>query len=144
MTKEQRRQFAAKEYFDFNDLQTVMKELRAKDGCPWDSVQTHESIKNCLKDECEEVIQAIDNKDMENLKEELGDLLFQVIMHSEIASEEGDFDINDVVDGICKKMIFRHPRLFGDTEHENTSWAELKRLEKLKNNGNGKHNSHDE
>ncbi len=65
-------------------------------------------------------------------------------MHSEIASEEGDFDINDVVDGICKKMIFRHPRVFGDKEHENTSWAELKRLEKLKKNGNGKHNSHDE
>jgi len=119
-----------KERYNFNDLQMIMKALRAEDGCPWDRVQTHESIKKCLTDECEEVLMAIDNKDMDNLKEELGDVLFQVIMHSEIAEESGDFNIYDVIDGICRKMIFRHPHVFGDAKPEEVDWQQLKRLEK--------------
>jgi len=119
-----------KERYNFNDLQMIMKALRAEDGCPWDRVQTHESIKKCLTDECEEVLMAIDNKDMDNLKAELGDVLFQVIMHSEIAEESGDFNIYDVIDGICRKMIFRHPHVFGDAKPEEVDWQQLKRLEK--------------
>lgn len=119
-----------KEHYDFEDLQMIMKALRAEDGCPWDRVQTHESIKKCLQDECQEVLDAIDNQDMENLKEELGDVLFQVVMHSEIAQEEGEFTINDVIDGICRKMIFRHPHVFGDANPEEVDWEELKKLEK--------------
>lgn len=119
-----------KERYNFNDLQMIMKALRAEDGCPWDRVQTHESIKKCLTDECEEVLMAIDNKDMDNLKEELGDVLFQVIMHSEIAEESGDFNIYDVIDGICRKMVFRHPHVFGDAKPEEVDWQQLKRLEK--------------
>lgn len=119
-----------KERYNFNDLQMIMKALRAEDGCPWDRVQTHESIKKCLTDECGEVLMAIDNKDMDNLKEELGDVLFQVIMHSEIAEESGDFNIYDVIDGICRKMIFRHPHVFGDAKPEEVDWQQLKRLEK--------------
>ncbi len=119
-----------KEHYDFNDLQMIMKALRAEDGCPWDRVQTHESIRKCLTDECEEVIQAIDNRDMENLKEELGDVLFQVIMHSEIASEAGEFNIDDVIDGICRKMVFRHPHVFNGAKPEDVDWQELKQLEK--------------
>lgn len=125
-----KKELANKDVYDFNDLQMIMKALRAKDGCSWDRVQTHESIKKCLEDECQEVLKAIDNNDMENLKEELGDVLFQVIMHSEIADESGDFNINDVIDGICKKMVFRHPHVFGDANPEDVNWEELKRLEK--------------
>lgn len=119
-----------KERYNFNDLQMIMKALRAEDGCPWDRVQTHESIKKCLTDECEEVLMAIDNKDMDNLKEELGDVLFQVVMHSEIAEESGDFNIYDVIDGICRKMVFRHPHVFGDAKPEEVDWQQLKHLEK--------------
>lgn len=127
----QKKELADKEQYDFNDLQMIMKALRAEDGCPWDKEQTHESIKRCLEDECQEVIDAIDNNDMENLKEELGDVLFIIAMHSEIADEAGEFDINDVIDRICKKMVFRHPHVFGDANPEDVDWEELKRQEKV-------------
>lgn len=127
----QKKELADKEQYDFNDLQMIMKALRAEDGCPWDKEQTHESIKRCLEDECQEVIDAINNNDMENLKEELGDVLFIIAMHSEIADEAGEFDINDVIDRICKKMVFRHPHVFGDANPEDVDWEELKRQEKV-------------
>lgn len=123
--------FLNKESFDFNDLVEIMKYLRAPDGCPWDKVQTHESIRSNLIEETYEVVEAIDNKDSELLKEELGDVLLQVVFHSEMSAEEDEFDINDVINGVCKKLIERHPHVFGDVEAENSedalkSWDNVK------------------
>lgn len=120
---------------DFNDLLTVMEVLRAEDGCPWDKEQTHETLKRYLIEEAYEVIEAIDEDNMENLCEELGDVLLQVVFHSQIAKEFGEFDIREVIHGIANKMIQRHPHVFGD-ESCNTSqevlinWEEIKRKEK--------------
>lgn len=121
----------------FEELIAVTRALRAPDGCPWDREQTHESLKACLAEETGEVLMAIDSGDMENLCEELGDLLFQVMMHSQIASEAGCFSIEQVVDGICEKMIRRHPHVFGDTvihskEEGLALWNEIKKQEKQK------------
>ena len=95
--------------YTFDDLVGIIAKLRSPEGCPWDREQTFESLKKCLADETEEVFQAIDNKDMENLCEELGDVLLQVILNSQIAKEEGRFTIDDVIDGLCRKMVRRHP-----------------------------------
>ena len=95
--------------YNFTDLTKIIAELRSDHGCPWDRKQTFESLKKCLADETEEVFQAIDNKDMENLCEELGDVLLQVVLNSQIAREENLFTIDDVIDGLCRKMIRRHP-----------------------------------
>ena len=124
--------------YTFEDLIRNVEKLRDKDkGCPWDKEQTHESMKKCLTDECQEVLLAIDNKDTENLCEELGDLLFQVMIHSQIGKEEKEFTIEDVVDGICRKMVYRHPHVFGDVKVSST--AESNELWKiLKNNEKGK------
>lgn len=121
--------------YDFTDLVEIIEALRAPGGCPWDIKQTHESLKECLVEESGEVIAAIDNKDDENLCEELGDLLLQVVMHAQIAAEEKRFDIADVIQGVSEKMIRRHPHVFGDaeasTEEESLSlWQEMKRREK--------------
>lgn len=123
--------FTEKENFDFNDLVEIMKFLRAPDGCPWDKVQTHESIRSNFIEETYEVIEAIDTKDSELLKEELGDVLLQVVFHAEMSAEENDFDINDVINGICKKLVVRHPHVFGDVKAENSaealkSWDDVK------------------
>ncbi|MBR2279983.1 MAG: nucleoside triphosphate pyrophosphohydrolase [Ruminococcus sp.] len=117
--------FTTKENFDFNDLVEIMKYLRAPDGCPWDRVQTHESIRSNFIEETYEVIEAIDNKDSELLKEELGDVLLQVVFHSEMSAEENEFDINDVINGVCKKLVERHPHVFGDVKAENSEEALL-------------------
>ncbi len=123
--------FTEKESFNFNDLVEIMKFLRAPNGCPWDRVQTHESIRSNFIEETYEVIEAIDNKDSELLKEELGDVLLQVVFHSEMSAEENEFDINDVINGICKKLVLRHPHVFGDVKAENSeealkSWDNVK------------------
>ncbi|MDD3223322.1 MAG: nucleoside triphosphate pyrophosphohydrolase [Clostridium sp.] len=97
---------------DFLDLLNVVEKLRGEDGCDWDREQTHESMKKCLIEECYEVIEAIDEKDDDMIIEELGDVLLQVVFHSEIGKEEGYYNINDVINGICKKMIIRHPNIF--------------------------------
>jgi tetrapyrrole methylase family protein/MazG family protein len=102
--------------YTFEDLVTIIAELRSEHGCPWDREQTHESLKKCLADEAQEVFDAVDNQDMENLCEELGDVLLQVMMNSQIAKEEGAFTIDDVVDGLCRKMVRRHPHVFGDAK----------------------------
>ena len=117
--------FTTKENFDFNDLVEIMKYLRAPDGCPWDRVQTHESIRSNFIEETYEVIEAIDNKDSELLKEELGDVLLQVVFHSEMSAEENEFDINDVINGVCKKLVERHPHVFGDVKADNSEEALL-------------------
>ena len=100
----------------FDDLIGIIAELRSDHGCPWDKEQTFESLKKCLADEAQEVFEAVDNKDMENLCEELGDVLLQVVLYSQIAKEAGAFTIDDVIDGISKKMVRRHPHVFGDIE----------------------------
>ncbi len=95
----------------------VMTLLRLKDGCPWDLEQDHESIKNAAVEEAYEMIEAINNNDMPNLREELGDMLLQVVFHSQIGKDNGTFTIDDVTDGIVEKMIRRHPHIF---EHDKT------------------------
>ena len=121
--------------YDFDELVHIIAELRSEHGCPWDRAQTFESLKKCLQDETEEVFQAIDKRDMENLCEELGDVLLQVVLNSRIAEEQGFFTIEDVIDGLCRKMIRRHPHVFGDAkaltpEESLALWQEIKRQEK--------------
>ncbi len=128
---------AKKERYTFDDLKEIMRILRSEDGCPWDRRQTHESLIPCLKEETGEVIDAIRNQDMENLCEELGDLLFQVMSHSQIAQEKAYFTIDDVVDGISAKMIRRHPNVFGDVKVNSAEegldlWKRIKSEEKSK------------
>lgn len=121
--------------YTFDDLVNIIAELRSDHGCPWDREQTYESLKKCLADETEEVYDAVDRHDMENLCEELGDILLQVMLNSQIAKEEGAFTIDDVIDGLCKKMIRRHPHVFGDARVNSTEeglalWNEIKAQEK--------------
>ena len=98
------------------DLLEIMKILRAEDGCPWDKEQTHESIRKNLIEETYEVVEAIDNSDDALMREELGDLLLQVVFHARIAQENGYFDFDDVCNDVCKKLIIRHPHIFADVE----------------------------
>lgn len=107
--------FERKSKYDFYDLVEIMKILRSPDGCPWDRVQTHESIRADFIEETYEAIEAIDTKDTALLREELGDVMLQVVFHSTIEEENGGFDINDVCDEVCKKLIIRHPHVFSDT-----------------------------
>ena len=121
----------------FDDLIGIIAELRSDHGCPWDKEQTFESLKKCLADETQEVLEAVDNKDMENLCEELGDVLLQVVLYSQIAKEAGAFTIDDVIDGISEKMVRRHPHVFGDIEVNSPEealalWKEIKLQEKAK------------
>lgn len=119
----------------FEDLLHITEELRSDHGCLWDREQTHESLKECLANESQEVFEAIDHHDMENLCEELGDVLFQVVLNSQIAKEAGAFTMDDVIDGICRKMIRRHPHVFGDVkvtskEESLALWEAIKKQEK--------------
>lgn len=121
--------------YDFDDFLEIIAALRAPDGCPWDIKQTHESLKECLVEESGEVIAAIDNRDDENLCEELGDLLLQVVMHARIAAERGSFTMDDVIQGVSEKMVRRHPHVFGDVkvsspEESLALWKEIKKKEK--------------
>ncbi len=129
-----------KKIYSFNEFVEVIKKLRAPDGCPWDREQTHGSLRPCLIEEAYEVAEGIDiyekTGDYENLCEELGDLLLQVIMHSVIAEEEQHFTIDDVITGISEKMIRRHPHVFGEVSADTSqevlkNWEEIKKKEKL-------------
>ncbi len=114
-------------------LQEVVARLREPGGCPWDQKQTHESLRKYLIEETYEAIEAIDEKDMEHLKEELGDVLLQVVFHARLAEEKGIFTLQDVVDGEVEKMIGRHPHVFKappDGGVEMPNWEELKAKEK--------------
>lgn len=139
------RKYNGKEYIeknphDISEMKEIVSILRSPEGCEWDRAQDFESMKECLKNESQEVLDAIDNRDYENLKEELGDVLLQVVMNSEIASEKGLFDFNDVVQGICEKLIRRHPHVFGDEKRPSTPeeslklWRKVKEMEKLSKN----------
>lgn len=118
------------------ELLEITTILRSPEGCSWDRAQTHESLKTCLEEEAGEVLQAVEQKDDENLCEELGDLLLQVLLNCEIARERGAFSFQDVVQGLADKLIRRHPHVFGDTKRpENPEealalWKEVKRQEK--------------
>lgn len=121
--------------YTYEELLQIVAELRSEHGCPWDRKQTHESMIKCLREESEEVIEAIENKDDENLCEELGDVMLQVLMHSQIAAEEGRFTIEDVVDMLARKLVRRHPHVFGDqkaltAEEGLASWNAIKEQEK--------------
>lgn len=100
----------------FSGLMDTLRKLRGPNGCPWDKAQTHQSLIKCLKEESQEVINAIENKDKENLKEELGDLLLQPIFHALIAEEENLFTLTEVIDNLNKKLIKRHPHVFGSAK----------------------------
>lgn len=112
--------YKEKEKYDINDLIEIVQILRSPDGCPWDKVQTHESIRREFIEEVYEVIDAIDAKDTAHLREELGDVLFQVIFHTVIEMEQQHFDLDDVTDEVCRKMIIRHPHVFGDIDVNST------------------------
>ncbi len=121
-----------KKKYTIDDLVDVMHKLRAPDGCPWDSVQTHESIRRDFLEECYEAVEAIDEKNPEMMREELGDVLLQVVFHSVIEEEKGNFDFSDVVNDVAAKMIIRHPHVFGDTAVKNVdevwgNWDAIKK-----------------
>ncbi len=120
---------------NLKELIEVIRRLRAPDGCQWDREQTHSSLRPNMLEEAYEAVDAIDENDMTHLKEELGDVLLQVVLHAQIASEEGAFTIDDVAKGIKDKLIHRHPHVFGDVKVNSTSeilanWDKLKAEEK--------------
>ncbi len=124
-------EFQTKNSYGMQDLLEIMKLLRSPGGCPWDAQQTHESIKKNLIEETYEVIEAINKDDKELLCEELGDLLMQVVFHAQMEQEAGVFDFDAVADGICKKLIERHPHVFGQVEISGvddvlTNWNAIK------------------
>lgn len=108
------REITTLERYDFRHLNQIIRLLCAPDGCPWDRVQTHESLRACMLEEAYEVIDAIDEGDTDHLYDELGDVLMLVVMHAEIARRHGEFDISDVTTAICEKLISRHTHIFGD------------------------------
>ena len=124
-----------KDAYGVKDLEEIVRLLRAPGGCPWDREQTHQSLRRGMLEEAYEVVEAIDQDSPEHLKEELGDVLLQVVFHADIERDAGRFDLDDVADGICKKLIYRHPHVFGDVQVSGTgevlsNWEELKRREK--------------
>ncbi|MCM1545104.1 MAG: nucleoside triphosphate pyrophosphohydrolase [Ruminococcus sp.] len=128
-------EFDFKEKYSFDDLVEIMALLRSPGGCPWDAEQTHESIKKSFIEETYEVIEAINKKDRDLLCEELGDALLQVVFHAQMEKEIGSFDINDVCDGICKKLIVRHPHVFASVKVNGSdevldNWDTIKRKSK--------------
>lgn len=119
----------------FNNLLKIMSKLRGKKGCPWDKEQTTESLKPFLIEEAYEVIEAIDEKSPEKMKEELGDLLLQVVFHAQLAKERKEFDMEDILETLEEKLIRRHPHVFGDASYEDAKevlvqWEKIKKEEK--------------
>ena len=129
-------------------LMEIMAHLRGPEGCPWDQEQTHETLTRCLVEEVSETLEAIDEKDMELLEEELGDLLLQVVFHAQIAKENGNFDMEDIARGISDKLVRRHPHVFG---HEKGTidqadqvvdrWEQVKAEEKKQKGESGDNSS---
>ena len=136
MNREEKIKYLLKaEHYTNDDLILIMQLLRGEGGCPWDREQTHKSIRNNLLEETYEVIEAIDTENSELLREELGDLLLQVVFHAQMEAEAGNFTFNDVADEICRKLIHRHPHIFSDiqvsgTEQVLSNWEEIKNKEK--------------
>ncbi len=120
---------------EFTSLRSIIKTLRGPNGCPWDLKQTHLSLKKYLIEEAYELLEAIDEDDIDHMVEELGDVLLQIMLHSQIGEDEGMFTIEDVIEGIASKMIRRHPHVFGNVEVESAedvvaNWKEIKASEK--------------
>ena len=127
--------FVRKERYSIDDLCVIMRILRGENGCPWDRVQTHESIRKNLIEETYEAVEAIDCHDPSMLKEELGDVLLQVVFHAQIEEENNSFSFADVTDEICRKLIVRHPHVFSDVRAENAeealdNWNQIKKITK--------------
>lgn len=127
--------FQRKARYDIGDFRAIMAILRGEDGCPWDREQTHKSIRSNLLEEAYEVIEAIDAENPAMLREELGDLLMQVLFHAQMEAEQGSFTFDDVCDEVCKKLIERHPHVFGSTEASTAeavlqNWDAIKRRKK--------------
>ncbi len=127
--------FQLKENYDINDLVDIVEILRSPEGCPWDREQDHKSIRRDFLEETYEVIEAINKDDRDGLLEELGDVLLQVVFHTQIEREKGSFELSDVADGICKKMIERHPHVFGNVNAETSeqvleNWDVIKKQTK--------------
>lgn len=127
--------FAEGRKYGLEDLRQIIGILRSERGCPWDREQTHASLKGCMMEEAQEALEGIDIYEKtgawDNLCEELGDVLWQVVMHSVIAQEEGIFTLDDVIQGISEKMIRRHPHVFGGAGADTAlSWEEIKEREK--------------
>lgn len=127
-------QLKNKDVYTMDDLVEIMKYLRV--GCPWDKEQTHESIRVCFIEEVYEVCDAIDKKDPDLMCEELGDVLLQVVFHAQMAEEDGEFTLSDAIDGICRKLIIRHPHVFGDVKAD-TSGQVLYNWDKIKQETKG-------
>ena len=124
--------------YDFDDLVEIVTVLRSNGGCPWDKEQTHKSLRRDFIEETYEVIEAIDTEDPKLLREELGDVMLQVVFHVDIEHEEGRFDIDDVANDICVKLIHRHPHVFGELKLDNSAdvlenWDKIKGEEKQRN-----------
>lgn len=130
-------EFQFKQKYSINDLLEIMDILRGEGGCPWDREQTHTSIRKNFIEEVYEVCEAIDKNDISLLKEELGDVLLQVVFHSRMEKELGNFDFDDVTDGICKKLIVRHPHIFAGEENARTADEVLVNWENIKNSQKG-------
>lgn len=127
--------FNFKDRYDINDLLLIMKILRGENGCPWDREQTHQSIRKNFIEETYEVVEAIDNNDMTLLREELGDVLLQVVFHACMEEENNVFNFDDVANDICHKLIIRHPHVFSDIRVDNAAqvldnWNTIKQKQK--------------
>ncbi len=127
--------WSMKNFYSCQDLMEIIRILRHPGGCPWDREQTHQSLRRNLLEETYEAAEAIDRDDLDGLKEELGDVLLQVFFHTSIEEDAGRFTLDDVADGVCKKLIYRHPHVFGDVTVDSTdqvlsNWEELKKKEK--------------
>jgi len=121
----------------FNELVRIMALLRSPQGCPWDKHQTHQTLKKYLREETREVLEAINEEDPKHIQEELGDILLQVVFHAQIAKENNEFDINDVIRGLNRKLKRRHPHVFGKVKVKNAAevvknWQAIKAREKNK------------
>ena len=135
MEQTKKQELLSKSAYTVDDLRTIMCLLRSEDGCPWDREQTHKSIRNSFLEEAYEAVEGIDKGDDAILKEELGDVLLHVVFHARIAEEEGVFDLDDVADGICKKLIYRHPHVFAGAQADSAAaaldgWEAIKEKER--------------
>ena len=124
--------FEGRDSYTLADFVRLISFLRSEDGCPWDRIQTHESIRRNFLEEVYEACEAMDEGDLPHMREELGDVLMQVLFHTDIEREAGHFDIDDVADAACKKLIDRHPHVFGTPEQRNQpqDWEAEKRRER--------------
>ena len=126
---------ALKDKYSFDELREIVSRLRRPGGCPWDREQTYESLKECLYNEAQEVLDAVDKRDTANLCEELGDVLLQVIFYADMAEEDGLFTLDDVMTGLGRKLVRRHPHVFGEEKAETPEealalWKKIKAMER--------------